>query len=87
MFFEIPSILSRTLAYVEYLKNAGEIIITNFIQGELWKEKSNSMSDKIVLPLFLYYDDYKTNDTLAGSLAGVSNPANQIDRQKEVDFW
>lgn len=39
--------------------------LCNIIQGKLWKEKiTPKFLDKVVLPLILYFDDYKTNKEL-----------------------
>jgi hypothetical protein len=69
-FFEIPGILSKTLEYMENL-NKNVSIISNFVQGEFWLEKSQNFGHKLVIPIFLYYDDYETNDPL-GTHASIS---------------
>ena len=46
-------------------------IISNFIQGQFWKKKSQSFDkEKIVCPLFVYYDEFNTGNNL-GSHAGA----------------
>ncbi|KAK4886162.1 hypothetical protein RN001_002433 [Aquatica leii] len=47
-------------------------ILSNFVQGDLWQYKLKSFSkDKFVLPIFLYYDDFKIGNPL-GSHAGIN---------------
>lgn len=44
-------------------------IICNFVQGELWKTESKAFEKKLVIPLFLYYDDFDAGNGF-GSHAG-----------------
>lgn len=69
-FFEMPNIFEQTMQYIEFL-NSCKVIISNFIQAKFWQNlKSNFDSNKTILPLFLYFDDYETNNPL-GSHAGL----------------
>lgn len=68
-FFELPNILDESLTFMNALEN--QKLIINFIQGSFWKERKTLLAPKIVLPLFLHFDDYETNNPL-GSHAGVS---------------
>lgn len=45
-------------------------LIYNFMKSKLWHDKIKNNSDKIILPLFLYYDDFEVNDPL-GSHASI----------------
>lgn len=36
--------------------------ISNFIQGNLWKKIIERFDDKIVIPWFLYIDDFELNN-------------------------
>lgn len=39
------------------------IILKNFVQGKLWKEKIKPLFvDEFVLPIIIYYDDFETAD-------------------------
>ncbi|CAH0547809.1 unnamed protein product [Brassicogethes aeneus] len=68
-FFELPTILERTLLYMDLVKSDTDTI-SNFTQGTLWsKILSQYHADDVVLPLFLYFDDFETNNCL-GSHAG-----------------
>lgn len=69
-FFEIPGMFTETIGYMNSLMN-DNALISNFIQGSLWKETILNFSGKIVLPLFLYFDDYENNNPL-GSHKGIS---------------
>lgn len=69
-FLVIPEVLSKTSKYIENLSKSVSII-SNFIQGEFWRKKSQNFGNKLIMPIFLYYDDYETNDPLS-SHAGVS---------------
>lgn len=44
-------------------------LICNFIQSEIWRNKLQKNPNKILIPLFLYYDDFEINNPL-GSHAG-----------------
>lgn len=45
-------------------------VLSNFVQGKLWrKKKADYFSDKIVFPLFVYYDDFETNNPLGSHKA------------------
>jgi len=48
--------------------------ITNFVQGNLWKEKVTQYEGKLVFPYFLYIDDFKINNPL-GSHANFQSIA------------
>uniref|UniRef100_A0A0C9RNU9 ZNF687 protein n=1 Tax=Fopius arisanus TaxID=64838 RepID=A0A0C9RNU9_9HYME len=69
-FLEQPLILDETLNYLNMLR-ADNCIISNFVQGQLWRELSSQDGDRIVLPLIIYSDDYENNNVL-GSHKGIS---------------
>jgi hypothetical protein len=69
-FFEMPKVLDMTLDYMKELLTYKEIV-SNFIQCQLWKEKTvNFRKEDIVMPLFLYFDDYETCNPL-GTSSGI----------------
>jgi len=47
---------------MDYTNKFGSI--SNFVQGKLWKEKVSRYEGKIVLPYFLYVDDFEINNPL-----------------------
>lgn len=68
--FEIPDVFDKTLSYYQSLRS-NKTIIENFVQGSLWEDISSQFTDKIVYPLFLFFDDYETNNVL-GTHRGLS---------------
>ncbi|KAE9522645.1 hypothetical protein AGLY_016950 [Aphis glycines] len=65
-FFENDNNLNKTLTHYQYLKNnSDDTILTHFIQGALWKEKMSHYHNKIVIPYFLYIDDFEVNNPLS----------------------
>lgn len=67
-FFSLDNILYDTLHYMDSLKS--KQVAENFIQGSFWKSRMAQHSDRIVLPLFLYFDDFEVGNVL-GSHAGI----------------
>ena len=69
LLLEIPNLFDTLQNYMSELKMETDII-SNFIQGKFWKNKSKSFDkEKIVCPLFVYYDEFNTGNNL-GSHAG-----------------
>lgn len=70
--FELPGVLSTVFNYVHELKQ-DDSVLRNFVQGNLWIEKSApyEAENKKVLPLFIGIDDLEINNPL-GSHTGVS---------------
>jgi len=44
-------------------------IVCSFVQGQLWKSQVSYFGNKIVFPIFIYFDDYETGNAL-GSHSG-----------------
>lgn len=68
-FFKMTNVYRDTINHLQRLHENWDII-SNFVQGSFWKEKVLAFENKIVLSLFLYFDDYKNNNPL-GSHAGI----------------
>lgn len=71
-FFEQPNVLEIVLNYFQKLNSMKGEIICSYIQCEVWKERSKKdrqNPNKLLIPFFLYFDDYETNNPL-GSHAG-----------------
>ncbi|XP_022821285.1 uncharacterized protein LOC111352853 isoform X1 [Spodoptera litura] len=71
-FFSLKGILVETLNFIKSLQNnslKSNSAIENFIQGSYWQSVMQRHKNKIVMPLFLYFDDYETGNVL-GSRAG-----------------
>lgn len=70
-FLELPSVFEAILSYMmSALKTSDSGIITNIVQGKLWQETMNRFNEKIVLPIFLYADDFEVGNPL-GNHAGI----------------
>lgn len=52
--------------FKQKLQNNNDIL-SNFVQGSLWKRKVKNMEGKEVLPLFLFFNDYETGNALRQS--------------------
>ncbi|XP_034255353.1 uncharacterized protein LOC117653657 [Thrips palmi] len=65
--FCLPDVYFKVKAYVEYLEKEFESgIISNFMQGKLWKMKIAKFhgTDDLVLPIFLYFDDFEVGNPI-----------------------
>lgn len=71
LFFSLDGVLIETLNYMNILNNrdSPDAAIENFIQGSYWKNVIHRYGDNIVMPLFMYFDDYETGNVL-GSRSG-----------------
>ena len=70
-FLSLPGVLDQIKSHHAYLEEEYKNgVISNFIQGKLWKQKLQNYSGKFVIPLFLYFDDFEVNNPL-GSHAGI----------------
>lgn len=65
-FFEKATLLEDAIENTKTLENLNSQLITNFVQGELWKEKTEFKKDQLNIPYFLYSDDMETGDPLSG---------------------
>lgn len=72
-FFQKNNLLKHSLNYMNSLEVNNKL--TNFIQGELWKEKIKLYPGKILIPFFLYIDDFEINNPL-GSHASKHSVCN-----------
>lgn len=61
--------LSDTLEYINKCKIQNSILI-NFVEGSVWKKKESKYGSQIVLPFFLFFDDYEIGYPL-GSHSGI----------------
>jgi len=68
-FFEQPNVLTTILKYFNDMKSMKGEIICSFIQSEFWKDKCLNNPGKIIIPFFLYFNEYETANPL-GSHAG-----------------
>ena len=63
LLLEIPGTFAAIMNYMEELKKETEII-SDFVQGDLWKKKSAEFQGKIVFALFVYTDDFECGNAL-----------------------
>ena len=68
-FVELPGVFKKIMTYMEYLQQTPQVL-QNFVNGRWWREKKRFFENKIVLPLFLYFDDLEINNAL-GSHTGI----------------
>lgn len=69
-FFKLPNVLQQILDYQKELVINNTESYKNMVQGSLWKSiKTVATSNKIILPLILYFDDLEVGNPL-GSHAG-----------------
>ncbi|XP_034934881.1 uncharacterized protein [Chelonus insularis] len=71
-FFELPNVYERIISYIkdESSRNYLPKLYTSLFQGKIWENISNSYGKKVVIPLYLYYDDFEISNTLS-SAAGI----------------
>lgn len=65
-FLNIPGLFDEVTTYIKSLENEDEII-SNVIQGRLWKTKykvNQIKEKKYILPIFIFYDDFETGNAL-----------------------
>ncbi|KAB0790664.1 hypothetical protein PPYR_14890 [Photinus pyralis] len=72
-FFERGNLLRNMQDYMNRLKTCTKM--KNFIQGKLWAEKTKLYPNKILIPYFVYIDDFEINNPL-GSRAGLHSVCN-----------
>ncbi|CAG5090363.1 Protein of unknown function [Cotesia congregata] len=65
VFFQSSDILKETLEFMRLLECEINIIST------LWKKQRSLFTEKIVFPLFLFFDEFETNNPL-GSHKGIN---------------
>lgn len=90
-FFELPNIFNVTVENIKKMKMSSSNIC-DFFQSPLWLHILNFYPNKMVLPVFLFYDDFEINNPL-GSHSGihklggtyVSIPALPIQYQSHLE--
>lgn len=68
-FFKLKNVLTDTLEYMNKCRLYNSVLM-NFPQGSVWQEKLKSYQSQIVLPIFLFFDDYEIGNPL-GSHSGI----------------
>jgi len=68
--FQDCNLFHVILEFMNHLgSSSGCNTISNFVQSQLWQSKLKKNPGKILIPLFLYFDDFEINNAL-GSHAG-----------------
>ncbi|KAF2884895.1 hypothetical protein ILUMI_21266 [Ignelater luminosus] len=68
-FFEMPNTFDIVTKYVDTLK-AEPNNVTNIMQTSFWQNIEHKYEEKVVFPIYMYYDDYETGNPL-GSHSGL----------------
>lgn len=71
--FETENFLSNMLSYMKSLEKSNQFI--NFVQAELWKTKCKLYPNKILVPYYLYADEFEINNPL-GSHSSIHSICN-----------
>lgn len=67
-FLEIPGVFKELVRNIyESANDTNRFVISSFLQSKLWGKKKEKFKDKIVIPLFLYADDFETGNPLGSS--------------------
>jgi len=65
-FFERNQLIKPTINYMKYLEQ-NNVKLTDFVQGELWREKIKLYPGKNVIPYILYVDDFEIKNPLGSN--------------------
>ncbi|CAG5073511.1 Protein of unknown function [Cotesia congregata] len=68
--FELPFIFNDSREYLQNLEE-NDVLIKNVVQSESWKKKKATLGEKLVFPIFMYQDDYETNNPLGSHKEGL----------------
>lgn len=69
VFFELPNVFNAIMENIKKMKVSSPNVC-NFLQSPLWLDILNLYPNKMILPLFLFYNDFEINNPL-GSHAGI----------------
>lgn len=70
-FLELPNVFDDIISYMqEEESQCDKSVCRNILQADLWKEVKLKFLNKIVFPLYLFYDDFEPNNPL-GSKSGI----------------
>ena len=62
-FLKIPNLFKSILQYMRSLINEKNVI-SNIIQADWWKRNFEHLTEKIILPFYIYFDDFQTKNVL-----------------------
>jgi len=66
--FSLQNVLKSTISYLSKLKSQN--VVENFVQSAFWRPKLNQFPEKIIIPYFIFFDDFETGNAL-GSRSGI----------------
>lgn len=70
-FLELPNVFDDIISYTQEEESVcDENVCRSILQADLWKEVKLIFPNKIVFPLYHFYDDFKPNNPL-GSKSGI----------------
>ena len=68
-YFELPGVLNSFLDNHNSMKSVTEF--SSFVNSTLWKKKVSLYQDKLVIPYFLYFDDFEINNPLSSHSSSI----------------
>lgn len=70
-FLELPNVFDNIVSYLQNEESVcDDNIRTTILQGTLWKEVKLKFPNKIIIPLYLFCDDFEPNNPL-GTKSGI----------------
>lgn len=69
-FMELPNVLDSTLKHIKEMNECCSRDYFDFLGSFLWRNISKNYGNSIVIPIFLFYDDFEINNPL-GSHASI----------------
>jgi len=70
-FLELPHVFDKIMSYMQNEESLYDNNVrTSILQGNLWKEIKLKFPNKIIFPLYLFYDDFEPNNPL-GSKSSI----------------
>lgn len=64
--FETADNLDSTLSYIKEMESSNNSTVSDFLHGDLWKNKRNNYPNELCINYNLYYDDFETGNPLSG---------------------
>lgn len=70
--FELPHVLHLTLKNIKEINESCSRDIFDFLGSPLWNEISKNYTGNIVIPIFLFFDDFEINNPLGSHAAFIN---------------
>lgn len=68
-YLELPDVFKSIISFMKTECSVTNNVVSSIFQGKLWRELQSKFIGKIVIPYYLYFDDFETCNAL-GSRAG-----------------